>query len=81
MAKKKPVFEIGHYDTEHEAAFAYNVAALVFEGPNTELNKGLAVSLKRRQEIEKEVLQSIRLYLEMPREQKWGAFPQLYQDV
>lgn len=71
-------FEIGFYDTEHEAAFAYNVAALVFEGPNAELNQGLNLSLERKREIEKEVLQRIREYLEMPQSVKFGEFPQLY---
>lgn len=78
---KKQEFHIGFYDTEHEAAFAYNVAALVFEGPDAELNRGLNLSLERRKEIEKEVLQRIREYEEFPKEFQWGEFPELYSEA
>ena len=54
------------------------MAALVFEGPSAELNKGLCLTLERKKEIEKEVLQKIREYEEMPSTQPWGEFPQLY---
>lgn len=74
------VFEVGEYATQDEAAFAYNVAALVFEGPNTELNKGMNLTLERKKEIEKEVLQKIREYEEMPSTTRWGEFPQLYEN-
>ena len=79
MAKER-TFEIGEYTTEHEAAFAYNVAALVFQGPDAELNRGLNLTLRRKEEIEKEVFYKIRCYLELPRETIFGAFPQLYSE-
>lgn len=78
--KKKAVFEVGFFNTKDEAAFAYNVAALVFDGPDAELNKGMHLSLERKREIEKEVLQRIREYLELPSSQPWGRFPQLYME-
>jgi hypothetical protein len=72
------IFEIGEYASEQEAAFAYNVAAMVFKGPDAELNEGLNLSLQRKKEIEQEVLYKIKLYLELPKEFKFGRFPQLY---
>lgn len=78
MKKKKEVFQVGYFDTEDEAAFAYNVAALVFEGPEAELNKGMNLTLTRKQEIETQVLKDIRAYLELPSSTRWGKFPQLY---
>jgi hypothetical protein len=75
---KKQTFKTGDYATEDEAAFAYNVAALVLEGPNAELKEGMNLTLERKREIEREVLQQVRLYLELPKETKLGPFPQLY---
>jgi len=59
--------------------FAYNVATLVFEGPDAELNKGMKLTLKRKQEIEAQVLKDIRAYLEFPSDFRWGKFPMLYK--
>ena len=77
---KKATFEVGEFDTEDEAAFAYNVATLVFEGPDAELNKGMNLTLERKQEIEAQVLKDIRAYLEFPSSFRWGKFPMLYKD-
>ncbi len=74
----KHTFNIGEFDTEHEAAFAYNVAALVLEGADAELNEGLDLTLERKQQIEAQVLRDLRAYLELPATVKWGKFPRLY---
>lgn len=74
---KKQQFKIGEFDTEAEAAFAYNVAALVFEGQKADLNK-VDLPLSRKKEIEAQVLKDIRAYLELPSSVRWGEFPQLY---
>lgn len=77
---KKQEFKIGLFDTEDEAAFAYNVAALVFEGEKAKLNKGMNLTMTRKQEIESQVLNDIRAYMELPSSVRWGKFPQLYED-
>ncbi len=74
---KKQSFESSGFDTEEEAAFAANVAALVFDGPFAELNK-VNLPLARKKEIEAQILNEIRAYLELPSAVKFGKFPQLY---
>jgi len=74
----KDEFFVGEYDTADEAAFAYNVAACVFHGPEAELNTGMNLTIDRMKEIEKEVLKRIKEYLEMPKNFEFGEFPELY---
>jgi hypothetical protein len=72
------LFTSAGYDTEDEAAFAYNVAALVLEGRNAELNQGMKLTLERKKQIELETLERLKVFLKLPRDFKFGKFPQLY---
>jgi hypothetical protein len=72
------IFEVGHFETEDEAAFAANVAILVLEGPQAKLNQGMHLTLERKKQIEREVLQLLKVHLKLPAEFKFGKFPGLY---
>jgi len=72
------IFTSSDYETQDEAAFAYNVAALVLEGPDAELNEGMNLTLERKKQIEQETLERLNVFLKLPLDFKFGKFPQLY---
>lgn len=66
---------LGDYDTEHEAAYAYNVAYVLLndEIPLLELNIGLTLSGKQRRSVEDKVCGIVRKELGLPKDFRFPA--------
>jgi len=71
---------MGSYKTSAEAAFASNVAALIFDGPHARLIEGLRLTLEQKKQVEQQVLDRIRRHLNLPNEFRFGRLPRLYAE-